>query len=395
MQSNRTDVYVANPMRTPHGRFGGSLREASVLDIGTAVASRVLESSGVNVDAIGELILSHCRQAGNGANPGRPLALRAGLPETTPAQTVNMACASGLKILDLARQSIMTGASEAVLAVAAESMSTMPYLASSSLRWKGQGAGDIVLMDGWRDAAVDPICGCSVGETAENIAAKYGISREAQDAWALRSHERVARAWDEGRFEREVMPLNLQEASLDQDETFRRDTSAEKLARLRTVFREDGTVTAGNSSQMTDGAAAAIVAGADAVQRMGLRPLGRLVAFASVGVDPAHMGLGPTQAIPRVLDRAGMTTKDIDLWEINEAFAAQIIQNVEELGLDPDIVNVNGGGIALGHPTGQSGLRIVVTLLHEMERQNVEVGVASLCVGGGQGIAAVIERVAA
>jgi len=270
----------------------------------------------------------------------------------------------------------------------------MPYIAPYTLRWGGVRRGDITLSDGWRDGGTDPICGMNMGQTAEKLAREYGVDRAAQDEWAARSQDRVRRAWEEGRFAEEVVPVRSEAGELERDETFR-VTSVEKLAALKPSFETDGTVTAGNASQMADGAAAVVVASGEAVRRHGLTPIARLVSFAAVGVDPTIMGIGPTAAIPMALDRAGLKIDDIDLFEINEAFAAQIVQNVRELGLDPERVNVNGGGIALGHPTGQSGTRIVVSLLHELARRDGRYGVASLCVGGGQGVAAVLERIAA
>lgn len=387
------DIYLCAPARTPHGRYGGSLREVAAVELGSSLARQALDSAEVPADIIDEVIVSNCRQAGNGPNPGRQIALRVGVPEAVPAQTANMACASGLKVIDLAYRSIRLQEADIVLAVAVESMSTMPYIAPSSLRWEGVRRGDITLYDGWRDGGTDPICGMNMGQTAERVAKRFGVSREAQDAWAVRSHQRVAQAWDEGRFDAEVMPVVTDDVELHQDETFRRGSTVEKLSGLRPAFVSDGSVTAGNASQMADGAAVVLVANGATVERHGLRPMGRVRAFAAVGVDPTIMGIGPTAAIPAALERAGLETDDIGLYEINEAFGAQIVQNVDALGLDPDRVNVNGGGIALGHPTGQSGCRLVVTLLHELARRDERLGVASLCVGGGQGIAAVVERV--
>ncbi len=389
------EAFIVGGVRTPHGRYGGALKDVRVVDLGGLAGAAALERAGLPADAVDETIVSNCRQAGNGPNPGRQVSLKAGVPQSVPAQTINMACASGLKAVLLSAQSINTGDADAVLAVAAESMSTMPYLAPSSLRWEGVRRGDITLYDGWRDGGTDPICGMNMGQTAEKVAAEFGIEREAQDAWSARAHQRVARAWEEGRFEGQVVPVDTEDGQLDRDETFRTDSDPAKLARLRPSFQSSGTVTAGNSSQMADGAAALVVASEDAVSRHGLTPRARLVSYAAVGVDPTMMGIGPAYAVPLALKRAGLDVGDIDLFEINEAFAAQIVQNVRELGLDEDKVNVNGGGIALGHPTGQSGTRLVVTLLSELERTGGRYGVASLCVGGGQGIAAVFERVPA
>ena len=387
-------VYLLGAVRTPHGRYGGSLRSVRTVTLGAHVATAALQRAGLATDAVDELILSCCRQAGNGPNPGRQVVLRAGLPETTPAQTVNMACASGLKAIALAGQAIRAGDADVVLVVASESMSTMPYLAPPDLRWQGVRRGNITLVDGWVDGGTDPVCDMTMGQTAEKIAREFGVDRDAQDDWAYASHRRVTAAWEEGRFTAEVVPVEVDGGTFAHDETHRPDSTREKLATLPPVFAEDGTVTAGNASQMADGAAAVVVASAAAVKRYGLEPMARLRSFAAVGVDPTIMGVGPVYAIPRALEAAGVDRSDVDLFEINEAFAAQIVHNVRELGLPADVVNVNGGGIALGHPTGQSGTRIVVSLLHELTRRDASLGVASLCVGGGQGVAAVVERVA-
>ena len=390
-----TDVFIVSAVRTPHGKYGGSLRDVRVVDLGGIAGAAAIQRSGVDPARLGEVVVSNCRQAGNGPNPGRQIAFKAGVPEPVPAQTINMACASGLKAIQLAANAIRLGESDYTLAVAAESMSTMPYIASHSLRWEGVRRGDILLADGWRDGGTDPICGMNMGQTAEKVAQEFGIEREAQDAWAARSHQRLHAAWVGGRFDEQVVEVVDEAGSLAQDETYRADSTVEKLASLRPSFQQDGTVTAGNSSQMSDGAAAVVLAGEEASRLQGMRRRARLVSFAAVGVDPTMMGIGPTAAIPEALRNAGLSIDDIDLFEINEAFAAQIVQNVRVLGLDEERVNVNGGGIALGHPTGQSGTRIVVSLLHELERTGGRYGVASLCVGGGQGIAAVIERVEA
>jgi acetyl-CoA C-acetyltransferase len=389
------DVYLLGAVRTPHGRYGGTLRDVRVVTLGALTATAAVERAGLPADAVEETVVANCRQAGNGPNPGRQMAVRAGFPLASPAQTINMACASGLKAVALAHGSVRAGDASVAVALAAESMSTMPYIAPYTLRWEGVGRGDVTLADGWRDGGTDPLCELNMGQTAELVAERYGISREDQDAWALRSHQRVAAAWADGRFDGQVVPVPLEDGgSFDRDETFRTTSSPEQLAKLRPSFVPDGTVTAGNASQMADGAASVVLASAEVVAAHGLRPLGRLRSFSAVGVDPAVMGIGPTEAIPRALKAAGLAAGDVDLFEINEAFGAQIVQNVRELGLDEDRVNVNGGGIALGHPTGQSGCRLVVSLLHELTRRDAAIGVVSLCVGGGQGVAAVIERVA-
>jgi acetyl-CoA C-acetyltransferase len=387
------DIYIVSAVRTPHGKYGGSLRDVRVVDLGGIAAAAAIDIAGIDPADLGEVVVSNCRQAGNGPNPGRQVAFKAGVPELIPAQTINMACASGLKAIELASQSIRLGEAQVNLAVAAESMSTMAYIAPYTLRWEGVRRGDITLADGWRDGSNDPISGMNMGQTAEKISQEFGVSRVDQDTWSLNSHKRLEAAWAAGRFDTQIIPVEHEDGHLAKDETHRPDTTPEALAKLRPSFQSDGTVTAGNSSQMSDAAAAVVIASASYVRDKGLKPLARLVSFASVGVDPTIMGIGPTRAIPAALEKAGLSIDDIDLFEINEAFAAQIVHNVSMLGLDAEKVNVNGGGIALGHPTGQSGTRIVVALVHELRARGGRYGVASLCVGGGQGIAAVIEVV--
>jgi acetyl-CoA C-acetyltransferase len=391
------EAFIVGAVRTPNGRYGGALTELPVVQLGAYALRAVLERAGVPADAVDEVVFSNCRQAGNGPNPGRQVVMRAELPERVPAQTINMACASGLKSVALADDAVRSGAAEIAVAVAAESMSRMPYFTPYNLRWQGQRRGDIVLYDGWRDGGTDPICDMNMGETAELISERYGIEREAQDAWSARSHARVAAAWASDRFADEVVPVDAEwegnEVRLDRDETFREDSSPEKLAKLRPSFKKDGTVTAGNASQMADGGASVVVASAAAVEKYGLTPIGVLRSFAAVGVEPAVMGVGPVASIPKALAAAEVDKDEVDLFEINEAFAAQIVHNVRELGLDEEKTNVNGGGIALGHPTGQTGCRLVVSTLAELGRRGQSLGVASLCVGGGQGVAAVLERV--
>lgn len=387
------DAYLVGAVRTPHGRYGGSLPDVRLVELGAVAAAAALTRAALPPDAVDETVVSNCRQAGNGPNPGRQISLLAGVPLGVPAQTINMACASGLQAIKLAQQSVVAGDADVVLAVAAESMSTMPYLAPYSLRWGGVRRGDITLADGWQDGGTDPICGMNMGQTAEKVARDFGVDRATQDNWSARSHERVREAWERGTFDAEVVEVQFPTGSLAVDETFRAGTTVEKLGTLKPSFEQAGTVTAGNSSQMADGAAGIAVVSREAVARYGLLPMARFVSFAAVGVEPAIMGVGPTYAIPLALKRAGLEVGDIDLFEINEAFAAQVVQNVRALGLDDERVNVNGGGIALGHPTGQSGVRLVVSLLHELGRRRGRFGLASLCVGGGQGVAAVFERI--
>ncbi len=386
-----TAPLLAGPVRSPQARYGGTLRETSVLDLAVPVAQEALRRAGVPAEAVDQVVLSCRHQAGNGPNPGRTLAVRAGCDVSVTAHTVNMACASGLKAVALAAQAVRLGDADVVLVVGADSMSTIPYYGPSSLRWNGLKHADVTFVDGWKDG-LDPLSGVSMGITAENVADRYGIEREAQDAWALQSHQRAAAAWDAGRFADEVMPVDVDGTVLEVDETVRRDSTAERLARLRPVFADDGVVTAGNASQMGDGAAAVVVLSDAAAERLGVEPAGRFAGMAEVGVDPEVMGIGPAVAVPLLLERQSLAVDDIDRWEINEAFAAQIVQNVRALGLDPARVNVNGGAIALAHPTGQTGTRLVVTMLHELATTDAERAVVSLCVGGGQGVAALVTR---
>jgi acetyl-CoA C-acetyltransferase len=382
---------VVDGLRTPHGRYGGALKDVSMTTLAVRVATALLERTGLDPAAVDELILSCRHQAGNGPNPGRTVAVKSGLGERTPAHTINMACASGLKAVWLARQAIQAGDSSVVLVVAADSMSTMPYYGSYKLRWGGAKPHDITLIDGWRDGE-DPLSGLSMGLTAENVARRYEITREDQDAWAYRSHHRAATAWENGAFASEVIAVQDDAGALAADETIRAQTTLAKLASLRPAFDKAGTVTAGNASQMADAASAVLVVSDEAARKWGLTPAASIRAAAAVGVDPSYMGIGPVEAIPKALGLAGLATSDIDLFEINEAFAAQIVQNVRGLDLDADRVNQDGGGISLGHPTGETGGRLISTCLRQLKSRDANLGVASLCVGGGQGVAIVLER---
>lgn len=387
-------VRVTAGVRSPHGRFGGRLREVAMVELAVPVAIAALARSGVPPEAIDEVILAHRHQAGNGPNPARTVAVRAGVPLTTPAATVNMACASGLHAVTLARRAILAGDAERVLVVAADSMSTMPYYAPSRLRWEGQRLRDVTLTDAWRDGR-DPLSGLVMGQTAERLVAAAGITRSEQDAWALRSHRRAAAAWDAGRFTAEVLPVALDGVDLAEDEPIRRETSAARLAALPPAFEPDGgTVTAGNASQMGDGAAAVVVARPASLPAAGAAASVALRSVAAVGVEPALMGTGPVAAVPLALARAGIGVEDVATWEINEAFAAQLVHNVRALGLDPERVNPDGGAIALAHPTGATGARLLVTAAHRLLRTGERFAVVALCVGGGQGVAAVLERTA-
>ena len=388
-------VLLAGGVRTPIGNFGGALAGSSAAELGGLAARAALERAGLPLEAVDEVVVGHARQAGNGPNLARQVVRRAGLPDRVPAYTVNQACASGLQAIVSAARSVRLGEAGAVLAGGAEHMSSIPFLAPD-LRW-GKKLGDEALVDAmYRDGYLCPLCDQLMGETGETLAAEYGIPRAEQDEYALASHRRAARAWAEGRFAREVIPVAVGEGkravTVERDEHFRADASLEEMARLKPVFRNDGTITAGNASAITDGAAAILVLSEAAAGRHGVAPQAVIIGATAVGVDPARMGIGPVPAVRKLLERTGLRVGAIDLVELNEAFASQSLAVIRELGLDEERVNVNGGAIALGHPLGMSGARLVVSLLHELRRRGGTYGLATLCVGVGQGQAALFKR---
>ncbi len=391
------NVYLAASVRTPIGRFGGTLASWTAADLGVAAAKASLERAQLRPDQIQQSIWGCARQAGGGPNVARQITYRAGAPETVPAFTVNQACGSGLQAIILAAQQIMLGRAEVVLAGGTESMSRVPYFAEGA-RW-GMRMGNTELVDGmYRDGFNDPLSGLVMGETAENLARQYEISRDEQDEYALRSQQRAQAAIESGRFESEIVPLEIkgrkgETISFARDEHARAGTTKQDVAKLAPVFSKEGTVTAGNSSGITDGAAAAVVMSEEALERSGTVPQARIVDYEVTGVAPEIMGIGPVPAIRSLLARQKLALKDIDLVELNEAFAAQVIACDRELKFDPDRLNVNGGAIALGHPIGCTGVRITTTLLHEMSKRSARLGLATLCVSGGMGIALLVERV--
>jgi acetyl-CoA C-acetyltransferase len=399
MSSGKKNVYLAGAVRTPIGRYGGALAGLTAAELGAAAAAESLRRAGLEPGEVQEVFWGCARQAGAGPNVGRQIAYRARLSETVPASTVNQACASGLKAIVLAAQEVLLGRARAVLAGGVESMSRVPYLAEG-VRW-GLRMGNTELVDGmYRDGFLDPLSGLVMGETAENLARQYEISRDEQDAYALRSQQRAAAAIEGGRFDAEIVPVKVkgqkgEAVTVARDEHPRADTTIEGLRKLAPVFSKEGTVTAGNSSGITDGAAAVVVAGEEAVASSGgrLEPLARVVDYEFAGVAPEVMGIGPVPAVRRLLERQRLTLEEIDLVELNEAFAAQVIACDRELGLDAERLNVNGGAIALGHPIGCTGVRITTTLLHEMRRRGARRGLATLCVSGGMGAALLVERV--
>jgi len=389
-------VYLAGGVRTPVGNFGGALAPSSAVQLGAVAARAAIERTGVPGAAISEVIVGHARMAGNGTNPARQIGHRAGLGQEVPAFTIHKACASGMQAIVSGAQSVRLGDSEIVLAAGAEHMSSVPYLALD-VRW-GKKLGDEALVDAmYRDGYMCPLCDQLMGETAETLATEYGIPRAEQDEYALASNRRAIRAWDEGRFANEMVPVTLGEGrkatTVTRDEHPRADASLEGLAKLKPVFKPDGTITAGNASAITDGAAAILVLSEDAVKRNGVTPQAALLGYTSVGVDPARMGISPVPATRKLLERHRLTLADIDVVELNEAFAAQVLAVDRELRFDRERLNVNGGGIAIGHPTGCSGTRIVVGLLAELERVKGRYGLATLCVSGGLGMALLVERV--
>jgi acetyl-CoA C-acetyltransferase len=396
MSTQTRRVYLAGAVRTPIGKFGGSLAASSAAHLGGVAAAAAIERSGVPRERVDEVVFGHARQAGNGPNLARQVVRRAGLADAVPAFTINKACASGMQAVVSAAQSVRIGDAEAVLAGGTEHMTSIPYLATD-VRW-GRKLGDESLLDAmYRDGYLCPLCDQLMGETSETLAREYAISRDEQDAYALRSHQRAARAWASGRFAAEVVPVSVGEgkraALVERDEHFRADTSLEELAKLRPVFRKDGSITAGNASAITDGAAALMVLSEAAVEAHGVRPQAALLGAVSVGVDPARMGIGPVPAVRKLLERHGLALEQVDVIELNEAFASQVLACDRELGFDPERLNPNGGGIALGHPTGCSGARILVGLVHELARTGGRYGIATLCVSGGQGMAVLVEHV--
>jgi acetyl-CoA C-acetyltransferase len=390
------NIYLAGSVRTPIGKFGGALASLSAADLGVAVAQETLKRTGIRAEQIDQGIWGCARQAGGGPNVGRQITFRAGVPETVPAFTVNQACGSGLKAIILAAQEILLGRANIVLAGGTESMSRVPYFAEGA-RW-GMRMGNSPLVDGmYRDGFNDPLSGLVMGETAENLAKQYSISRSEQDEYALRSQQRAQKALESARFSSEIVPLELavksKSTTFANDEHPRPNSSIGDLAKLPPVFSKDGTVTAGNSSGITDGAAALLVMGQESLEQHGVKAQARLVDYEITGVAPEIMGIGPVPAIRRLLDRQKLTLKDVDLIELNEAFAAQVIACDRELKIDSERLNVNGGAIALGHPIGCTGVRITTTLLHELEKRDARLGLATLCISGGMGIALLLERV--
>lgn len=390
------EVVIVEAVRTAVGSFGGSLADISAVDLGAHVIKETLHRSLIQPSDVEEVIMGNVLQTGLGQNPARQASIRAGLPDSTPAYTVNKVCGSGLKSISLAALSIAAGESDIVLAGGMENMSQAPYYLKQARRGYRMGNGELIdsmLHDGLWDAFYD----IHMGMTAEHIVGQYGLTRAELDEYAARSQQRAKAAREEGKFKEEVaayaIPQKKGEPVLfEQDEDIRPDTKVEKLLSLKPAFKKDGVVTAGNSSGINDGAAAVLLMSKSKADELGIRPLARIAGYASAGCDPRTMGLGPVPAVRKTLQKTGWSMGEVELFEMNEAFAAQTLAVAIELGLPLEKVNVNGGAIALGHPIGASGARIVVTLLHEMMRQDAKRGISSLCIGGGQGIAMAFER---
>ena len=388
-------VYILSGVRTPIGKFGGSLASLTAVDLGVVAAKAALERAGIQPGQVEETIFGNARQAGGGPNPARQISIRSGVPQEVPAFTANKACASGLKSIALAYQAILLGDASCVLAGGTESMSRLPYYIEA--RW-GYRLGNQELVDGmYRDGFFCPMAKMVMGETAEVLAEQYKISRQEQDEYALMSQMRAARAISAGRFAEEIVPITIEgkkaATTFSRDEHPFPDASLEKLGKLAPVFSKSGTVTAGNSSGITDGAAAVVVASEHFVKQNNLKPLARISAVTSAGVNPRTMGLGPVPALRKLEEKHNLKLHEFGLIELNEAFAAQVLACDRELNFNRERLNVNGGAIAIGHPIGCTGTRITVTLLHEMLKRNTKRGVATLCVSGGMGMALALENV--
>jgi len=391
------EVVLVGAVRTPIGTLGGSFVDTPATELGSVVLREALNRAGVAPDQVDEVIMGNVLSAGLGMNPARQAAIAAGIPDTVPATSINKVCGSGLKAVALATQAIILGDASVVLAGGMEGMSTAPYLLPKARYGYRMGNGEVIdhmIKDGLWCALTD----CHMGNTAENIALEREVSRADQDEFSVQSQQKAAAAWDNGRFSDEIVPVEIKQrkgtVTVDRDEHFRPDTSIEALSKLRPAFAPDGSVTAGNASGINDGAAAVVVMSRKKAEELGVKPMGAVRSYASAGVPPRIMGIGPVPATEKALAKSGLSLDEIDLIEANEAFAAQSLAVGRELGWDWERVNVNGGAIALGHPIGASGARILVTLLHEMKRREAKLGLATLCIGGGQGIAMVVENAA-
>ena len=390
------EVVIVAAVRTAIGSFGGSLKDISAVELGSLVIKNAIERASLRPEQVDEVIMGNVLGAGLGQNVARQMSVHAGVPVTVPAFTINKVCGSGLKAVQLAAQAVLCGDAEVVVAGGAENMSQAPYILPNQ-RW-GSRMGNATVVDTMlRDGLTDGFEDFHMGITAENVAEQYGITREDQDSFALQSQKRAVAAVEAGRFKEEIIPVEIPQRRgepliFDTDEFPRKDASLESLSKLRPAFQKDGSVTAGNSSGINDGAAAVVVMSAEKAKELGITALATIKSYASAGLDPKVMGCGPIYASRKALEKAGLTVADLDLVESNEAFAAQSCAVAKELNLDSEKVNVNGGAISLGHPIGASGCRILVTLLHEMQKRDAKRGLATLCIGGGMGTALIVER---
>ncbi|UCH65905.1 MAG: acetyl-CoA C-acyltransferase [Ignavibacterium sp.] len=390
------DVVAISAVRTAMGKFGGTLKDIPSYDLGAVVVKEAINRSSIKGDQVDDVILGSCRQAGNGPNPGRTASVNGGVPESVPVITLNMACPSGMRALALAAQSIRLGEADIVLVGGFDSMSTIPYLLKGA-RWDGFKMGNRVIEDGWSDS-IDPLIGQGMGETAENLYYKYKISREEQDEFAISSHKKASAAQKNGWFDEEIVPIVIPatrkspEIIFNKDETIRHEIDQDKMAKIKPAFRKDGTVTAGNACGLSDGATSLVITHRKKAEELGVKPLFSIVSYSQVAVGPSTMGEGPALSIPAALEKVGMKLNDMDLIEVNEAFAIQVLANERVLKWDREKLNVHGGAIALGHPTGISGARIIVTLYNALKRLDNTYGVAGICGGGGVSMATVIKR---
>jgi acetyl-CoA C-acetyltransferase len=390
------DIVAISAVRTAMGKFGGTLKDIPAFDLGAAVVREAVNRASITSDKVDDVILGSCRQAGNGPNPARTASVRGGIPESVPVITLNMACPSGMRALAFATQSIRLGESNVVLVGGFDSMSTIPYLLKGT-RWDGFKMGNKVIEDGWSDS-IDPLIGQGMGETAENLFDKYKIPREEQDEFAISSHKKASAAQKNGWFDEEIIPVEIPATrrtpaiTFNKDETIRHEIDTAKMAKIKPAFRKDGTVTAGNACGLSDGATALVITHRKKAEELGVKPLFSIVSYSQVAVGPSTMGEGPALSIPTALEKAGMTLDDMDLIEVNEAFAIQVLANEKVLKWDRDKLNVHGGAIALGHPTGISGARIIGTLYYALKRLDKTYGVAGICGGGGVTMATVIKR---
>ena len=393
-------IVITEPLRTAIGSFGGALKGISTAQLGATVVKEILNRTDIDPREVNDCIMGNILSAGQGMNISRQVAIESGLPIETPAYTINRACGSGVQTIALAAQTIKAGDADAIIAGGVENMSQAPYYLTNArfgyrLNVPNDGMVDGMLRDGLMDVFND----YHMAITAENLAEQYDISREEQDEFALKSQMKTKAAMDSGRFNDEIVPVLLPQRKsdpipFDTDEHPRGDTTIEALSKLRAAFKKDGTVTAGNASGINDGAAAVLVTSEEKANDIGLKPVASIVSYAVAGVDPSIMGIGPVPAIQKALDKAGLSLDDIDLFELNEAFAAQSLAVLRDIPMPEEKFNVNGGAIALGHPVGASGTRLVVTLLHEMQkRDNAKIGLATLCIGGGMGIAIIVEKI--